>query len=149
MKYLLDVVHILGVKIEYTDLGHLDRDGDYDHATRTIRLQKGMTTRLKRSVLAHEVAHAVYGDVPTMFGPMNMKQERRADEWAALQLIGLDDYKRAERIHQGHAPSIALELGVITRTVDTYQSMLERIGSTVYLRPRMGVGQWIHREQVA
>ncbi|GGD33381.1 hypothetical protein GCM10010915_12200 [Microbacterium faecale] len=152
MKYLLDVAHVLGVTIVYTDLTHLHRDGDYDHSTKTIRLQPNMTIRLKRSVLAHEIAHAIHGDVRTMFGPVNAKQERRADEWAALHLIRLDDYRRAEEIHNGHAPAIALELDVITRTVDAYRSMLERIGDMVYLRPGLGAGQWrakIHLPEAA
>lgn len=149
MKYLLDVAHVLGVRIEYTDLSHLDRDGDYDHARKVIRLQEGMTYRLKRSVLAHEVAHAVHGDVPTIFGPINAKQERRADEWAALRLINIDAFKTAEAIHGGHAPAIARELDVITDIVTAYQRVLERIGDTVYLRPRMGLGQWDYREEVA
>ena len=149
MKYLLDVAHVLGVKLVYTDLTHLDRDGACDHDSRTIRLQRGMAYRLKRSVLAHELAHAVFGDVPTMFGPVNAKQERRADEWAALRLIHLDDYKHAEQVHGGHAPAMAHELGVITSIVEAYQGLLARLGDTVYLKPRMGVGQWEHREVVA
>ena len=36
--------------------------GRYDHASRTITLREGMRTRQERSVLAHELVHAVRGD---------------------------------------------------------------------------------------
>ncbi|GGO59000.1 hypothetical protein GCM10010910_00900 [Microbacterium nanhaiense] len=149
MKYLLDVAQILGVLIKYADLSRRDRDGEYDHERRIIWLQHGMSYRLKRSVLAHELAHAIFGDEPTMFGPVNAKQERRADEWAARTLIRLEDFKAAEAAHNGHVASMANDLDVITDLVEAYQRILARIGDTVYLRPRMGVGQWDHREKVA
>src|SRR5690606_10341567 len=68
MQHLFDLATELGVQVEYADLTHLDRDGDYDAATRTIRLQSGMLYRLERSVLAHELIHAYRGDQKTMFG---------------------------------------------------------------------------------
>lgn len=149
MKYLLDVAHVLGVSIKYADLARIDRDGEYDHARRTIRLQEGMGYRLKRSVLAHELAHAVFDDVPTVFGPVNARMERRADEWAARTLISLDEFKIAEATHNGHPMSMAADLDVITDLVVAYQRILARIGDTVYLRPRMGAGQYDYRELVA
>ena len=149
MKHLLDIVMIEGITLEYTDLSHLDRDGDYHHATRTIRLQEGMTRRLKRSVLAHELVHAHFGDVPSAFGPVNAKMERRADELAARYLIRLDDYREAERYRNGHIESMAFDLDVDDNLFITYREMLARIGNTVYLRPRMGAGQYDHRELIA
>lgn len=148
MKALYDFADALNVEIVYCRLPR-DRDGDYDAKTNTIRLRAGMTYRLHRHTLAHELAHAVFGDVPTMFGPVNAKQERRADEWAALRLIDSDDYRAAEEIHGSHPPALAQELNVVTRTVEAYQRVLERIGDTVYLQPRMGAGQWALKEQVA
>ena len=142
MKYLLDLVMLNGIKLEYTDLSHLERDGDYHHATRTIRLQEGMARRKKKSTLAHELVHAHFGDVPSMFGPVNAKQERRADELAARFLINFDDYREAEHTRNGHVESMAFDLDVDDDLVIAYQRMLARIGDDVYLRPRMGFGQW-------
>ena len=108
-----------------------------------------MATRLHRSVLAHECAHAVFADVPSRFGPVNRKQERRADEWAALRLIDVTAYKHAELVHHGHSEAIALELGVTVDLIDAYQRVLLRVDDTVYVKPREGAGQWLHRERVA
>lgn len=83
-----------------------------------------------------------------MFGPRNALQERRADEWAALRLIDIDDYKLAERMHDGHAEAIAVDLDVTVDIVDAFRRILQRFGDTVYVRPRMGAGQWDHLEEV-
>lgn len=146
--HIHDALHALGVRVRYVDLPH-DRDGEYIHKRRLIRLRRGMSHRLHRSVLAHEAAHAVFADVPSKFGPVNGKQERRADEWAALRLIDIDDYKAAEELHQGHVEAIAVELDVIVDLVEAFQRVLCRFGDTVYVAPRMGAGQWEHREHLA
>ena len=146
--HLLDLAATLGVKIEYTRLP-ADRDGVYDHDVRRIRLRRGMSARHHRSVLAHELGHAAFGDTPTRFGPVHAKQERRAEEWAALRLIDLDDYRHLETVHGGHAGAIAVDLDVMRSTVLAFQGLLERLGDTVYVRPRMGAGQWAHRERIA
>lgn len=138
----------LGIQIQYATLPP-DRDGEYRERYKTIRLRRGMTSRLHRSVLAHELAHAVFGDVPTRFGPVNAKQERRADEWAALQLIRHDEYAAAEQLHEGHAGAVAHELGVVRSIVEAYRRVLERIDDTVYVRPKMGAGQWVDRVAAA
>lgn len=144
---LLEMIEALGVRLDYVTLPS-DRDGEYIHAKRVIRLRHGMSERLHRSVLAHECAHAVFADEPTMFGPVNAKQERRADEWAALRLVTHEAYKRAELIHHGHVGAIAHDLGVVRSIVDAYQRVLLRVGDVVYVKPREGAGQWVHREQV-
>lgn len=148
MRELWGMLDALGVRVEYGEMPD-DRDGEYLHDRQLIRLRSGMAARLHRSVLAHEVAHAVFADVPSMFGPVNRKQERRADEWAALRLISPDAYRRAEAMHGCHPGALAVELGVITRIVEAYQRVLARIGDTVYVDAKMGAGQWAHRERVA
>ena len=135
----------LGVTVEHTDLSHLERDGDYDIKSNTIRLQEGMSQRLLRSVLAHELCHALFGDVRSRFGPVNAKQERRADEWAALRLIHHEDYREAEVAHDGNVQMIAQTLDVIDDIVDAYQRVLIRVGETVYVGAKMGAGQWSAR----
>lgn len=146
-RHIRQTIRDLGVIVRYTPLAD-DRDGEYLHHRRLIRLQPGMPRRLHRSVLAHECAHAVFGDEPAHFGLINAKMEQRADEWAALRLIDIDDYKLAESIHSGHTDAIALELDVTVDLVEAFQRTLTRVGDTVYHRPRMGAGMWRHRETV-
>lgn len=148
-QQLFDMADMLGISIEYTDLSHLERDGEYDRDTNTIRLQEGMSYRLLRSVLAHELCHAVFGDVESQFGPVNAKQERRADEWAALRLIKRDAYREAEHAHDGNVILMAQALDVIEDIVQAYQRILLRVGDTVYERPRMGAGQWSRKSRVS
>jgi Domain of unknown function (DUF955). len=149
MEHLLDIADGLGVTVEFTDLSHLGRNGDCHARTGRVRLHNHLPRRATRSVLAHELAHYVFGDVPSKFGPVNAKQERRADEWAALQLITPDAYRDAEMLRGGHIPSMAHDLGVISRTVEAYQRVLARIGDTVYVDGRMGVGQFQHKVKIA
>lgn len=142
---LFHMAAALGVRVLHTDLTHLGRDGDYNAKTHTIRLQEGMTRRLLRSVFAHELCHAVFGDVPSKFGPANAKQERRADEWAALRLIHHDHYSEVERLRDGNVSLMAQDLDVIDDIVHAYQRVLLRIGDSVYVDGRMGAGQYRHR----
>lgn len=137
---LMDIADALGVRVKHVALNR--RDGEYLHGKKLIRLQEGMTIRHERSILAHEIAHAVFADVPSKFGPVNAKQERRADEWAALRLITPDEYRVAEERWDGHVGAMAYDLGVIARLVKAYQRVLLRVGETVYVTPRMGIGQW-------
>ncbi|WP_248240618.1 ImmA/IrrE family metallo-endopeptidase [Microbacterium kunmingense] len=153
--HLEAIAAMIGVRIEYALLPP-DRDGEYRYKHNVIRLRRGMSARLHRSVLAHELAHAVFGDVPSKFGPVHAKQERRAEEWAALRLIDRDEYRRAEALHEGHAGAIAQDLGVVRSIVETYRSLLLRIEvepvdepNLVYTKSKMGAGNWLHRDEVA
>ncbi|WP_417510642.1 ImmA/IrrE family metallo-endopeptidase [Microbacterium sp.] len=145
---LFDALDALGVDVEYCELPS-DRDGDYDHASRHIRIQHDLPFRRYRSAIAHETAHAVFGDAPSRFGPVKMKQERRADEWAALQLIDLEEYRQQERRHDGHVEAMAIALAVTVELVETFRNLLLRVGDTVYVGPRMGVGGYLARVEVA
>lgn len=123
--------------------------GGYHDGSMTIRLNPGMPRRIARSVLAHEIAHHVFGDQHTHFGPARARQERRADEWAALRLITLDAYGEAERLRAGHAPSMAHDLNVTVELVEAFRRVLLRVGDTVYVDAKMGAGQFAHRVNCA
>ncbi|OFQ42282.1 ImmA/IrrE family metallo-endopeptidase [Corynebacterium sp. HMSC076D02] len=86
--------------------------GWYDHRRRIISTRRGMSIQQYRSVLAHELGHAHYGDTPTGNGHYDQRQERRADEYAAQLLINPTDFKAAAIWHHGHLPAIADELEV-------------------------------------
>ncbi|SDQ87689.1 ImmA/IrrE family metallo-endopeptidase [Microbacterium sp. cf332] len=122
---LLSTLDLLGVRLIFADLPP-DRDGEYRHDVRLVRLRPGMARRLHRSVLAHECAHAVHGDVPLSDPHHAERQESRADEWAAQMLIPVDDYARAEALHAGHVEAMAVELDVTVDLVQAFQRILRR-----------------------
>ena len=146
MQELLQFADDLGINVIERRGG---KPGGFHAGTTTIRLNPGMSRRVARSVLAHEIAHHVFGDEPSPYGPVRAKQERRANEWAALRLVTPDAYAAAEARHHGHPPSMAYELSVTLELINAYTRVLERIGDTVYVRPRMGSEMWEHRTEVA
>ncbi|WP_334151638.1 ImmA/IrrE family metallo-endopeptidase [Microbacterium sp.] len=119
--------------------------GGYDHASRSIRLDPGMSARTMRSVLAHELGHAVLGHTVTTHASLRRRQERQADAWAARLLITPAAYAAAEALRGTHRASLAFELGVTIELVIAFQELLQRIGDTTYLDPRMGAHQWSQR----
>ena len=145
---LYNMLDALGVRVEFAELPG-DRDGEYRHEERLIRIQHDLLLRRYVSTLAHECCHAVFGDTPTMFGPVNAKQERRADEWAAMRLIDPHDYRVEEARHEGHLEAMAIALHVTTDIVEAFRRVLLRIGEDVYVAAKMGAGQWAHRIGVA
>lgn len=144
-----DILSDLGFSVEYHDLEHLGIDGDCHQGKKLVRLQKCMARRLHTWKLAHETAHAVFGDEPSMFAQANAKMERRADEWAATRLIPIDRYRDVEDLRDGHVPSMAHDLDVITDAVEVFQRMLTRIGDTVYFEAKLGQGNWAAKHEVA
>ena len=126
MKDLFDFADALHVTIEWAPLRN--RNGEYRRDLRVIRLRAGMTDRLARWTLAHELGHAVFEDEPSRFGPANARMERRASEWAALRLVNLDAYREVEMLRDGHIPSMAHDLGVAKECLEVFQSLLMRLG---------------------
>ena len=97
------------------------RRGEYVHADRLILLAPRMGHREARCTLAHEIQHAIAGDLPTPFGPAHMRQERLATKRAAALLIDVDEYVAAERLRDGHGPSIAHDLDVTFKTLGDWR----------------------------
>lgn len=143
MQQLYDLAESLDARIEYADLTHLNRDGDCNIDTRTIRLQRGMLFRLERSVLAHELAHLIRGDRRTMFGHYDEVDELKADEWAAHFLIKIEDYSAAELRYGTNIEAIAQDLDVMDWIVEAYERTMLRIGGDVFINAKMGAGQWL------
>lgn len=94
--------------------------GWYDHATQTISTRRGLSIQQYRSTLAHELGHAAHRDTPTGNGHFDQRQERRADEYAALTLINPTDFEAAAIWHHGHLPAIADELEVTQHLLDVW-----------------------------
>lgn len=145
---LFELIDAAGYTVEYVPLPP-DRDGETNHDLKVVRIQYDLTIRPYRSTIGHETAHVVFGDEPSMFGPVKAKQERRADEWAALQLISLDDYRQSESHHDGNVEAMAIDLSVTTDLIDSFRNVLMRTETSVYLAPKMGAGQFASRVEVA
>lgn len=146
MQELLSLADELGIiVVERRGL----RLGGYHDRSSTIRLNPDMPRRVARSVLAHEIAHHVFADQHSQYGPVNAKQERRADEWAALHLIRPEAFAEAEQHRNGHGPSMAFDLSVTVEIVEAFKRVLLRVGDTVFVDPKMGAGQFAHRTEVA
>lgn len=109
-----------GVSVEWE---HLDGiEGHYDHAARTIYLDRCLVGYQERSVLAHEINHALHADRPTRDAREIARRERRADEYAARRLITPQDYAAAERaVGDSHPGALAIELDVCTWVVEAWQ----------------------------
>lgn len=120
---LFDMAHALGLKVTY----HQGRGkGYYLHHRRLISLRNDLTDRQLRSTLAHELGHAVRGDVPT--GTIfDARAERAADQFAANLLITEEDYINLEMLHDGALDPIANELGVTVHLIEVWRRMYERI----------------------
>ena len=149
MQRLTQYAADLGVTLRaVTDLDPR-HPGAYCHALRHIDYLDGMNATKMRSVLAHELGHATYGDEPSMLEPENERMERRADEWAAHFLIDVNEYRAAEERYGANVDWIAQELGVLRRLVVAYERTLCRLGDYVYVKPRHGLGQYAQRWEAA
>lgn len=113
-----------------------------------IDITPGMRGRVLRGVMYHEIGHHVLGHRPTEFGLMRKRQETATNCWAVQQLITPDAYAEAERRHDGHLKSMAVELYVPDEFVMIYRNILLRTDTSVYVAPRLGSGQWGHRAAI-
>lgn len=95
--------------------------GAYSHKRRTIYLVKGMSNRERRCTLAHEVQHAIAGDVATDDPYINLRQEKLARRRSADCLIDLLEYFAATSNRGWVATNIAHELNVTMRTLKDWR----------------------------
>lgn len=76
----------LGLTVHYGNPG-TGLLGLYIHRSRAIMLRAGLSARVERCALAHEIVHAEYDDEPTSDGTWSAKREARCDRIAAERLI--------------------------------------------------------------
>ncbi|MDO5373507.1 MAG: ImmA/IrrE family metallo-endopeptidase [Corynebacterium glutamicum] len=113
------IAELFGVHIIETHDLRPEWDGMYLHHRRVILLRKNLDYWKRRSVLAHELAHAFYRD--ETHGDTRL--EKRANEYAALLLISKDEYRAAELLHGPHPGAIAHELGVTPDVINTWRDI--------------------------
>lgn len=106
----------MGVDVEWTfDLPEIRR-GEYREHERKILLAHGLTRVQATATLAHEMAHALYGDLCST--PAN---ERRAWEVGAALIISVSDYAEAERRVGEHTGALAVELEVTPKVIEGWR----------------------------
>lgn len=91
--------------------------GAWDDTHRTIWVRPGLTRAEHRSVVAHEIAHALAGH--TTCQPAHV--ENRVDEQAAQLLISTTEYALAERLVGADVTALADELEVTPRMIKAWR----------------------------
>lgn len=145
MRRLIDEARRMGVTWEFTDDLDPHHPGKYADEVRHIWVLDGMTYTKTLCTFAHELGHAALGHSHSMFGHIEARQERAADEWAAHFLIDPDEYRIAEAKYGTRMDWIGQELGVLQRIAEAYAGSLLRLGDMIYVGSRMGDGQWAAR----
>lgn len=116
------IAELFGVQVVETHDLDPRWHGMYRHPKRIIFLRKDLDPWKKRTIFAHELAHAFYRD--EIHG--DPRTELRANQWAAQLLISKDEYRAAEEIHGPHIGAIAYELGVTPEVVTTWRDIYIR-----------------------
>lgn len=143
MRGLMQIAADMKVRVH---AAHFDDDPDlwgyYDHSRRIIVLRLDLTPYEMRSAMAHELAHAFYGDSCS-----SASNERRAERYAAQLLIDPEDYARAEA-GGSDIWAIADDLRVTVELVQTYRDQcLQRLGGRTYGRSwRTGISPELARK---
>ena len=102
------------------------KKGWYSNRYRMISTRRGLTIAEYRSTLAHEIGHAIRGDIPT--GTIfDQRAERAADHFAANLLITEEAYIESEQRHDGRLDPMAHDLGVTVYLLKTWRRLHERI----------------------
>ncbi len=144
MKMILRYAASLGISVHGA---HLDPGvlGEWYEDEREIYFELTQSPDEAVFTIAHELGHAHYGD--RCEG--NPDVEERADIYATQLLIDPKVYAALEQ--QGlHQHDIAEELGVSVDALNLWmQHCLVKLRGITYAKPRMGAGQWFHRQEVA
>ncbi len=111
----------LGLLVVEEDLGR--RFGEYLDDAQVIVVNSRLTTAQRTSCLAHEVAHAVFGDRRSA-----PELERRADQYGAALIISAEEYRAAEESVGEHEGALASELGVTPRLIRAWREWWRRRG---------------------
>ncbi|MFD4957104.1 ImmA/IrrE family metallo-endopeptidase [Microbacterium sp. NPDC058389] len=120
--------------------------GEYYADEREVYFDLRLTPAEQRSVLAHELGHAFHGHRYQCAD--NAVAERQADIYAARLLIDPEEYARHERVNPDQH-YLAEELDVTVDVVYAFEAhCLQRVRGITYVRPKMGLGQWVYRAEV-
>jgi len=114
LNELVGLCQQAGVEVHVAQLPY-DCLGAYDHSRRRVLLARGLTPVEQRSVLAHELGHALFAHVGT-----SAIDERAAERFAARVLIDPAALRAACAWARGD-DELADELGVTVDIVRAYR----------------------------
>lgn len=117
---LIDLAHQHGIRVWWSR--HQGGRAQWSATHRSVWLAPDLTDREARSLLAHELGHAHYGDQ----GPQGQHHEARAWRHAAWLLVDKDAYVTAEILHGQDTAAIADELHVTVEVIHAHQATLRR-----------------------
>ena len=98
-------------------------NGVYDEQTRIIVIDPRLNERQKRCTLTHELFHWSHGDTCRHTG-YDGKVEMHVRKETAMLLINPFDYIQSERVYEGEAFLMAVDLNVTVGVLEDYRSML-------------------------
>lgn len=130
------------VVVAYDVLEHAE--AYWEPEQRVILLDRRLSQRVRRSCLAHELAHVDRGDEGCLVGPDGARQARRqevaADQLAARRLIGID------ALIDALAWSLDVDEAAEVLHVDERMVRARLDGLTAaesdYIDRRLGAGEW-------
>lgn len=96
-RHLRSLVHL---HLDFTDDDELldGADARYYATVDRLLMDKRLDLQVdRRCILAHELAHAIRGDLPCGEATLDARQEAWVEQWAARKLIALDDLADALR----------------------------------------------------
>lgn len=127
MDHLYEIARNMGVTVVERFLPGQQR-GRYVHSKKSIVLNTRLHARQKAHTFGHELGHAHYehehDEKPGSI--VGIRQERKADEFAARLLIDSYDYEVIERMYGPHVPTLAVQLGVTAPMIYAWQSIQRR-----------------------
>lgn len=112
----------LGVTVYSGDLPTRTH-GLYDSVTRTVKIDRHATYRIKRCALVHELVHDLHRD--RCDGTcLDARLERRARRETARLLVDDDEYRTAEMMYDGDLCAMSMELDVTRQVIGDYRSLV-------------------------
>ncbi|UOR02006.1 hypothetical protein MUN77_01350 [Leucobacter allii] len=121
---------------------------------RTVAMNRGLRADLVHATLSHECSHAENDDC----GGHHPRNEGRADLHSALRNINPLEWERLVGINDDY-DALCLELRITRRQFRAYhrhrlqkvaaRMRVEQYGNAIYLDPKMGVGQYAAKYEVA
>lgn len=97
--------------------------GYYVHTERTVVLNYQLSSLQSRSTMAHEVQHALHGDVPMLHGPKHDARERRTECLAAAMLIDPLEFLEVHEQKEGRFIPMWRALNVAPRDLRVWLEM--------------------------